>query len=88
MSNEQTPLACKVSSNLKLKFVGGVQQNALLNVWKQQLPVTCQLYHLLHVRDCLINKNAKRPQVHLVGRRQHGEKLQRRKAGTDPGAVN
>lgn len=37
---------------------------------KRQLPVKCQFHHLLHVRDCLINKGAERPQVHLSAKEE------------------
>lgn len=36
---------------------------------KLRLPVKCSVYHLLHLRDCLINKDAQRPQVHLNGKK-------------------
>lgn len=74
--------------DFKAQICWGVRQSTPLNMWKCQVPVTCQRYPLLHVRDCLINKNAKRPQVHLTGRRQRKAELQSMTAGTGPGAEN
>lgn len=62
----------------KAQICWSVEQSAPLNMRTRRLPVTCQLYHPLHVRDCLINKNGKRP-------RADGEKTTWREASKNEG---